>query len=157
MPRKLSAKLEKKISLRAYQGAPRWRFDRRGEKLEIDVFAEEGREWLPVATVRGGIGMEAGALAEYVVSVLNQKQREAVILSTALHALKSVLEEGLTFSTEQEIDHAISDVKTQCSALWNILKVLELVAQNGFTVETRQEAKQIMANLSNCRIVANQF
>ena len=157
MPKKLSAKLEKKISLRAYQGTPRWRFDKRGEKLEIDVFAEERREWLPVATVRGGVGIEAGALAEYVVSVLNEKQREAVILSTALHALKSVLEEGLTFSTEQEIDHAISEVKTQCSALGNVLKVLEHVAQDGLTAETRQEAKQTVTDLSNCRIVANQF
>ena len=157
MPKKLSARLEKKISLRAYRGTPRWRFDKRGDKFEIDVFAEEQREWLPVAMIKDAVGIEAGALAEYVVSVLNEKQQEAVMLSTALHALKSVLEEGFTFSTEQEIDHAISEVKSQCAVLRDVLKVLELVAGNGLTAETRHEASQTMTSLKNYRIVANQF
>ncbi|MGB0083987.1 MAG: hypothetical protein WBP94_01240 [Rhodomicrobiaceae bacterium] len=157
MPKKLSARLEKKISLRAYRGTPRWRLDNRGDKFEIDVFAEEQREWLPVAMIKGAVGIEAGALAEYVVSVLNEKQQEAVMLSTALRALKNVLEEGFIFSTEQEIDHAIRGATTHGSVLRDVLRVLKLVGENGLTAETRQEANETITRLKDCRIVANQF
>ena len=72
----------------------RWRFQKRNERYEIEVFVEARGRWEPFAVTMEGTGIAAEALAGYVVDVLNEKQQQKIAVDDARRALETLLEEG---------------------------------------------------------------
>lgn len=157
MPKKLSDRLEKKTGRYALQVVNRWRFEKRDGRYEIDVFSESGGKWTPAAVMMGTSGVSGEALAAYVVGVLNEKQQQSVVLDEAVHALQTILQEGVTWATEVEADHAIRRLKEQGAVMREVQDVLDLVVDRGITAETKEKAQRTLAGLKNCKIIADQF
>jgi hypothetical protein len=157
MPKKLRDRLEKKTGRHASQVVNRWRFEKRGDRYEVDVFNEARGKWALVAVVMGTTEIPAEALAGYVVQVLNEKQEHGVVLDEAVQALQSVLDEGVTYATEMEAEHAIRRLKQQGAVLQQLLQVLDMVVAQGITATTKREAQRTLADLKDYKIAADHF
>lgn len=81
---------------------------------EIEAYVEATGDWEAVAEVHQTAGHSAEALADYIVRVINDNQKNKNLLLDAMEALQLCLEEdGLTFSSEQAVDRVFTRIKTK--------------------------------------------
>lgn len=78
---------------------------------EISAFAEASGKWETVAVVKKTSKASAAALARHIVDRVNAGQNGGDMLAGALAALEAVGSEGLTFSTEHDVDIMIRRIK----------------------------------------------
>ena len=114
MPKKPHARSATNVPApRTFYGLQPWRYVHHADRSEIRAYAEVGGAWETVATVHPTAGASAEFLAVFVVDCVNDHQHQQHLLHAALAALEAVTKEGLTYSTEQEIDAVLARMKRQ--------------------------------------------
>jgi hypothetical protein len=93
-----------------------WRVEVEQEGAVIEAYVESTNKWESVAIVLPTSGASAGKMARFIVGLVNDNQKETPLLENALAALESVSEEGLTFASEQAVEHAIADLRKRREA-----------------------------------------
>ncbi len=93
------------------RGLHDWRYETRGDPCAIMASAKESNAWEMVALTFPTSSASAEETARFIVGLLNDAQSEDSAAKAALRALEAVIEEGLTWSTEQEAEHAIERLK----------------------------------------------
>ena len=97
---------------RAFYNHQAWRCSPHTDGCEILAYVEASGNWETVIDVRPTSGASPEALAAYVTATINQYQNEQNLLHQAMKALEQCLEDGITFSSEQEADHVIARIKS---------------------------------------------
>jgi hypothetical protein len=88
-----------------------WRCQHLPGYSEITAYAEASQKWELVAVVSPASGVSANEVAEFIIRALNESQRDHDLLRAAMLALEGVMEEGLTYSTEQDADVVVQRIK----------------------------------------------
>jgi hypothetical protein len=96
---------------RCYYMVQPWEYRNSGDQTEIMAYVEASGAWEVVAVVQPTSGASAEALAAYITAIVNQQQRRQDLLQDAMHALELVMEDGLNFSSEQAVEHALHNIK----------------------------------------------
>ena len=157
MTKKLRVQLEQTTGGHPADAANRWRLQKRKERYEIEVFVEARGRWEPFAVAMDGTGIAAEALTGYVVDVLNEKPQQKNAVNEAVRALEALLEEGLTWATEMDADHASRRLKEESAAVRKMLDALDRVMEQGVTPETKLEAARAITGLKQHKNIENQF
>lgn len=93
-----------------YSSRP-WQCEPCSGGYEISAFVEASGKWEAVATVKKTSRVSAAVLARHIVDRVNAGQNGDDLLEGALAALEAVGSEGLTFSTEHDVDVMIRRIK----------------------------------------------
>lgn len=121
MQAKQKTSAERHIKQRGRLGLHPWRCERRGEHCEIVAYADASGAWETIAVIPSTSGASADFLAGFIVNLVNESQEDSDVLEAARKALEAVMEEGLTFSTEQEAEHVIDRLKhTRSLPTWHL-------------------------------------
>src|SRR5580658_3503421 len=88
-----------------------WRVEVEQEGAVIEACVEGTDKWESVAIVLPTSGASAGKMARFIVGLVNDNQKQESLLENALAALESVSEEGLTFASEQAVEHAVTELR----------------------------------------------
>jgi hypothetical protein len=88
-----------------------WRVEVEQEAAVIEAYVDGTDKWESVAIVLPTSGASAGKMARFIVGLVNDNQKQEPLLENALTALESVSEEGLTFTTEQAVEHAVTELR----------------------------------------------
>ena len=78
---------------------------------EIVAYVEASSKWETVLTVHHTAGAGHEAMAAYVLALIHEHQRKQGVLKDALDALEAVINDGLTFTTEQAAERAVTNIK----------------------------------------------
>jgi hypothetical protein len=79
--------------------------------LRAAAFVETSGQWETVAVVRPTSSADAKSLANFILRVVNDWNEHDDLFEAASEALEAVLQEGLTFSTEQEVESMVERLK----------------------------------------------
>jgi predicted transcriptional regulator len=112
MPRK--SKPDREIKVRCFYSLHPWRCQHHGERSEIAAYVEASGTWETVAIIPQTSGATSEALAEFIARAVNQSQQCENLHQAAIRALESVIEEGLTFTSEQEAERVIERLRKGC-------------------------------------------
>lgn len=96
---------------RCYYMVHPWEHSNCGDQTEVSAYVEASGKWEVVAVVRPTSGASAETIASYITGIINQQQRRQDLLQDAIHALELVMNDGLNFSSEQAIEHALRGIK----------------------------------------------
>jgi len=89
-----------------------WKCRHLGDQSEIVVYDAARKDWEIVATVNRTTVAGAETMANFICNLVNGHQKNEDLLLSAVEALELCLEDrGLTFSSEQAAEHAVSDIK----------------------------------------------
>jgi len=88
-----------------------WGIQHQPNHSEIDAYVEASGEWEIVLNVRSTSGASHETMAQYILSIIHEHQKKQSALQDAMHALELVLNEGITFSSEQAIGQAVTRIK----------------------------------------------
>jgi len=88
-----------------------WAVQHQPKHSEIEAYVEASGEWEIVLNVRSTSGATHETMAEYILSIIHEHQKKQSALQDAMHALELVLNEGITFSSEQAIGQAVTRIK----------------------------------------------
>jgi hypothetical protein len=88
-----------------------WKVEVEQEGAVIEAYVEGTDKWESVAIVLPTSGASAGKMARFIVGLVNDNQKQEPLLENALAALESVSEEGLTFASEQAVEHAVTELR----------------------------------------------
>jgi hypothetical protein len=105
-----SSKTNKKRTSGVCASSP-WQCEPCTGGYEISAFVEASGKWEAVATVKKTSKVSAAMLARHIVDKVNAGQTGDDLLTGALAALEAVSSEGLTFSTEHDVDIMIRRIK----------------------------------------------
>jgi hypothetical protein len=100
-----------KTKVRTCYGSHPWRCQPCEGGCELIAYVDASGQWETVAIVQPTSNATARALAEFIVGLVNEQQRDSDVLQAAFDALDGLLEQGLTFSTEQDADRVIETLK----------------------------------------------
>jgi len=78
---------------------------------EITAYVEISSKWEKVLDVCSTSGSHHETMAGYILSVIHEHQKKQNALHDAMNALQLVLNDGLTFTTEQAMEHAVTNIK----------------------------------------------
>lgn len=100
-----------RIKARSGHGWSPWRCEVRGGKCVVEAYAGVTELWHPIAkfTATDSAYKDAGRLVELV----NGRQEDAALLGKAVEVLEMLEAEGLTFSSEMELDRIIERFERQ--------------------------------------------
>ena len=96
---------------RDFHSLRRWQCRHHKKHSDIVAFIEADETWQPVATVHSTHGVDAEVMASYVATLVNQHHEKQDLLRSAMVALEALVNEGLTFDTEQEADSVLKQMK----------------------------------------------
>jgi hypothetical protein len=105
-----ASKPKGKPTLAALYIAQMWQCRHRADCSEIVTRAGSSDTWETIATIHPATGASAKDLATLIVTVVNQHRQSRDLLRDATETLEIVMKEGLTYSTEQEIERLISGI-----------------------------------------------
>jgi hypothetical protein len=88
-----------------------WRVEVEQEAAVIEAYVDGTDKWESVAIVLPTSGASAGKMARFIVGLVNDNHKHEPLLENALTALEAVSEEGLTFTTEQAVEHAVAELR----------------------------------------------
>jgi hypothetical protein len=88
-----------------------WRVEVEEEGAVIEAYVEGTDTWESIAIVLATSGASAGKMARFIVGLVNDNQKQEPLLEDTLAALEAVIEEGLTFASEQAIEHAVTGLR----------------------------------------------
>jgi len=95
---------------RFYSAQP-WQCRNHKDRSEIVAYVEASGTWEVVATINTTSAISAEVMAQFICGLVNDNHKKKDLLKEALRALESVLEEGLNYSTEQELDEVVAHIK----------------------------------------------
>lgn len=105
MAKKSNPPGEKKSKPRLYHRLHPWRCEQRGGQCVVSGCVEATGVWQTVAVISGTADTFSGIVQ--LVELVNGRRDNAGLQRLAFEALKAVEQEGLTYATEMELEHAI--------------------------------------------------
>lgn len=78
---------------------------------EITAYVEISSTWEKVLDVCSTSGATHETMAAYILSVIHEHQKKQCALHDAMNALQLVLNDGLTFTSEQAMELAVTNIK----------------------------------------------
>ena len=100
-----------RIEVRSYYESQPWRCQVTKDGCELVAYVGTSGQWETVAFIQSTSEAEAKALGDYIVRLVNERQRDGDVLRAAFEALDGVLEQGMNFSTEQDADRVVETLK----------------------------------------------
>lgn len=88
-----------------------WKVEVEPKGAVIEAYVEASSKWESVAIVLPTSGASAEKMARFIVGAVNDNQKSERLFQEALDALEAVIQEGLTYSTEQEIELVIAELR----------------------------------------------
>jgi len=88
-----------------------WVIQHQSEYSQIEAYVEASGEWEIILNVRSTSGASHITMAEYILSIVHEHQKKQCALQDAMNALELVQNDGLTFSSEQAMERAITNIK----------------------------------------------
>ncbi len=110
MPKTSKSKTRKNKIKQFYSTQP-WECRHHKSHSEIVAYVEASGTWEIIATINTTAGVSAEAMAQFICGLINDSQNDQDLLREAMKALESVVEEGLNYSTEQNVDEVIASIK----------------------------------------------
>jgi hypothetical protein len=98
---------------RRYYALHPWRCEHSADHSKIQAYSDASGKWEIVAIIPPTPGLTPETLAEFIANIINANQKNQDLLRSAMKALEDVIEEGITFSTEQAADSVIAQIKKQ--------------------------------------------
>jgi hypothetical protein len=111
MTAKENISIENEMALQGHYRSRPWRCIQSGDECALSAFVEASGEWETVAIVQPTSGADAKSLANFILRVVNDWNEHDDLFQAASEALEAVLQEGLTFSTEQEVESMVERLK----------------------------------------------
>ena len=96
---------------KSYYTSEAWRCVHHKDRSEILVFLKSRLEWEVIATIWPTHEISAETAANFITYVINSKQATAELLQEARIALQAVIDEGLNFTTEQDVEIVVGEIK----------------------------------------------
>jgi predicted amino acid dehydrogenase len=90
---------------------PRFQVVHHADRVGVELNQPPSNEWVTIAAVHGAAGFPASDLAARIARLLNQDVAKDEVLQRAAVALDEILRDGLTFSTEQAIEHTANNIR----------------------------------------------
>jgi hypothetical protein len=90
-----------------------WRCEHRSKSSDIMLLV--GGKWECVATTWPLPNLSPRKAAEFIVDVVNGRERAETLLADTRTTLQEVLESGLTFSTEQEAESLLKAIEERAA------------------------------------------
>ncbi len=98
-------------SARIYSLHP-WRCTHHSTHSELVAYVEASGQWETVLTVSPTSGTSAKLMANFIMTLVNSYRQNNDLLRKAIKALEAIMQEGLTYSTEQEVDAAVTSIRS---------------------------------------------
>ncbi|MFY9288427.1 MAG: hypothetical protein WAO98_07985 [Alphaproteobacteria bacterium] len=98
---------------RCFYGIRPWSAAHYDGYSEISAYVEASGNIENIMTVRATSGASAEAIAEFALDLINDHQRNQHLLRDAIAALEAVMDDGLDFSSEQNLEKNIQKLKRQ--------------------------------------------
>jgi hypothetical protein len=95
------------IELQGYYRSKPWRCAQSGDKCTLEAFVETSGQWEAVAIVQPTSGAKSTSLASFILGLVNEWNEHDDLIQAAADTLEAVLQEGLTYSTEQEVEFMV--------------------------------------------------
>jgi hypothetical protein len=111
MERKSKAPGKSKGLSPSYHALHPWRWQARGDQCELVAYVEASGKWETVATILRTSSASAESLANFIVGVVNDVREDNDAVHGAFRALESLMNEGLTFTIEQEAASAVERLR----------------------------------------------
>jgi hypothetical protein len=96
---------------RCFYSIQSWECRHDKDRSEIKAYVEASGTWETILTVHPTSGASAETMAAYITAIINQQQRKQDLLQDAMDALELVMNDGLTFSSEQAADRVVTLIK----------------------------------------------
>jgi hypothetical protein len=96
---------------RAFYAAQPWRCVHHPDRTDITAYVEASGERETVATIHPSSGARAEDIASFVANLVNAHQQNRHLLHDVIDALEAVMSEGMTYSTEQDLDAVLKRLK----------------------------------------------
>ena len=97
--------------MRTYYGSQPWRCELHRGGCEVVAYVDASAQWETVAAVQPTSDAKAKALGDFIVGLVNERQRDKDALQAAFDALDGVLRDGFNFSTEQDAERVVDMLK----------------------------------------------
>jgi hypothetical protein len=110
-PKKVSNANQLSTKVRSYYTVQPWECRHDNNRSEIIAYVEASGKWETVLTVHPTLGASTEVLATYICHLINQHQLKENALQEAMSALELVMNDGLTFSSEQAVERAFNNLK----------------------------------------------
>jgi ribosomal protein L22 len=107
----MAKKSKAKTAARPFFTSHPWQYEARGSECALLAFVEKSSKWETVALVQKTPGASAKTVANYIAELVNDAHENGDMLQGALEVLEAVINEGLTFSTEHDVDIMIRRIK----------------------------------------------
>jgi hypothetical protein len=78
---------------------------------EIVAYVEASGEWETVLDIRPTSGVSHETMAASILSLIHEHQEKRNTLHDAMEALELVMNDGLTYSSEQAAERAVTNIK----------------------------------------------
>jgi hypothetical protein len=112
MPKTKKAQCPANQSRQFYAAHP-WECRHLEDRSALTAYVEASGEWETILTVHPTSGASAEVVAAYVAAIINEHQSKADLLQEAMKALQFIMEDGLTFTTEQAADRVVTRIKAR--------------------------------------------
>jgi hypothetical protein len=96
---------------RSFYALHPWECQHYEDRVEIVAYVEASGAWETILIVNHTAGISAESMAAYVAGIINQHHCKKDALHDAMEALELVMNDGLNFSSEQAIEHALLNIK----------------------------------------------
>jgi hypothetical protein len=110
-PKKVSNANQPATKVRSYYTIQPWECRHDNNRSEILAYVEASGKWETILTVHPTSGASTEALGSHICNLINQHQIKENILQEAMSALELVMNDGLTFSSEQAVERAFNNLK----------------------------------------------
>ena len=107
----MAKKTKTKAKTRTYYALHPWQVKQESDQAEVHAYVEASGAWEKIATIHPTPGASADTLAAYIIGIVNAHHQSHDLLNAALNALEAIVDEGLTYSTEQDADTVIERIK----------------------------------------------
>jgi len=94
-----------------YYGSHPWRREEVEGRCELVAFVDASQSWERVAIIQPTSAVKAEAMADFILRLVNERHAEGDVLQAAFDALDGVLQEGLNFTTEQDVERVMVRLK----------------------------------------------
>jgi hypothetical protein len=98
-----------------FSSVPPWKSRPQSDHSEILAYSEAGGAWETVLDVRQTSGACHERMAASILALIHEHQEKQNALHCAMEALELVMADGLTYSSEQLAERALSRIKNVIS------------------------------------------
>lgn len=88
-----------------------WKYHTHKDHSEIIAYVEASGDWETVLIVHDTAGANHETMAIFILAIINEHQEKRNVLCDAMDALELIINDGLTFTSEQAAEHVITNIK----------------------------------------------